>query len=194
MACTGKTLPLLYPFQHVRWIPSSYQKLWDYHNYEIGFVATLRKLFRKVEKQIMCYVYCLLTEQSYKAYKWLRSRTCNLQVTLFTFSSAIVKTFAKKGVGLKVGFARTQAHYTQHTTSLHLTQHEDYIFWNQNFLTIRQHTFVKQENFEQTIHQSVLAGEGGACGVRKTSFERQEGKLLSSWPKSACAVNFANMM
>jgi len=44
------------------------------------------------------------------------------------FSSAIDKTYAKKGVGLKVGLACTHVHYTQHNTPLYLTQHEDSIF------------------------------------------------------------------
>jgi len=34
------------------------------------------------------------------------------------FSSVIDKTYAKKGVGLKVGLAWTHVHHTQHNTPL----------------------------------------------------------------------------
>jgi hypothetical protein len=56
MACTGTTLPLLYPFQHAGWIPSSYQKFWDYNNYETGSIATLRKLFQKLDHVLRLWV------------------------------------------------------------------------------------------------------------------------------------------
>ena len=156
-------------------------------------MATLRKFFRRWKTDL---VLCLLLTHRINLQSLQMATKENMRFTSYFiyFSSAIDKTIAKKGVGLKAGLTWTHAHYTQHNTSLYLTQHVDSIFLNQNFLTIRQHTFAKQENFEQTIHQSVLVGEVGAWGVRKTSFERQEGKLLSSWPKSARAVNFANMM
>lgn len=157
-------------------------------------MATLRVLFQRWKTD---HVLRLLLTHRIQLQSLQMSNKENMRCIRYFiyFSSVIDKTYAKKGVGLKVGLAWcTHVHYTQHKTPLYLTQHEDSIFWSQNFLTIRQHTFAKQENFEQTIHQSILVGEVGDCGVRKTSFERQEGKLLSSWPKSARAVNFANMM
>jgi len=156
-------------------------------------MATLGKFFPRWKTD---HVLRLLLTHRIQLQSLQMSKKENMRYTSYFiyFSSLIDKTYAKKGVGLKVGLAWTHVHYTQHNTPLYLTQHDDSIFWNQNFLTIRQYTFAKQENFEQTIHQSVLVKEVRACGVRKTSFERQEGKLLSSWPKSARAVNFANMM
>jgi len=123
-------------------------------------MATLRKFFRRRK---IDHVLRLLLTHIIQLQSLQMSKKENMRITIYFiyFSSVIDKTYAKKGVGLKVGLAWTHVHYTQHNTPLYLTQHEDFIFWNPNFLTIRQHTFAKQENFEQTIHQSVLVYGGG---------------------------------
>jgi hypothetical protein len=110
-------------------------------------------------------LYIAFTERRDTAYRWLRSRTCNLHKLFYLLFRLGSTNIRDKAVGLKVRFAQTHRHCSRHNTTLYLTHQHISVSASKSFLQT-VNTFTKQENSEQTIHQRVTV-EGLRSVVRK---------------------------
>jgi hypothetical protein len=86
-------------------------------------------------------LYIVFTERRDTAYRWLRSRTCNLNKLFYLLFRLGSTNIRDKAVGLKVRFAQTHRHCSRHNTTLYLTHQHISVSASKSFLqTVNTHS------------------------------------------------------